>query len=103
MQKAGIADEAAENRVGHSGHRRKNGRRRDAHVADLDTLRYRRGLSRAAGNRSVPVLTHGIIVIARKLSSCHPERSEGSLPQKIISRGRDSSPTARNKHLSPTA
>src|SRR5437870_662148 len=61
MQKAGIADEAAEDRVSHACHGRKNGGGRDAHAADLDTLRYRRGLSRAAGNRSVPVLAHGII------------------------------------------
>src|SRR5438552_16102998 len=57
-QKAGVADEATEDGIGHSGHRRKNGRRRDAHAADLDGLRYRRGLSGAAGNRSVPVLAH---------------------------------------------
>src|SRR5438552_19127875 len=62
MQKAGITDEAAEDGIGHAGHGRKNGRGRDAHAADLDRLRYRRGLSGAAGNRSVPVLAHGIIL-----------------------------------------
>src|SRR5437879_4812010 len=62
MQKAGIADEAAEDGVSHACHRRKNGGGRDAHAADLDTLRYRRAFSGAAGNRSVPVLAHGIIL-----------------------------------------
>ena len=42
--KAGIANEAPEDRIGHARHGSKNGGRRDAHAADLEKLWHARAL-----------------------------------------------------------
>src|SRR5215470_4615103 len=84
-QEAGVADEATEDGVGDAGHGREDGRRGDAHIADLDKLRYDRALKGAAGDRSVPVLAHEVIlagICAFTSSRAHSWRTcDGSVPR----------------------
>src|SRR5262249_29334229 len=57
--KAGVADEAAENGVGHAGHRRENRGRGNAHAANLDSLRHLRALWHGdGGDRVLPEFMH---------------------------------------------